>query len=191
MMGALKEPQEGQRYTYADYALWNNGKRYELIGGKAYMMSPSPSPAHQEISVELLFQLRGFLEGKPCKVYSAPFDVRLNADKKDDTVVQPDLSVVCDKKKIDDKGCNGAPDMVIEILSPSTASHDRIKKFNLYAVAGVREYWIVDPDEKSLQVCVLENNKYVVTAYEQDALDMVPVQVLDGGRIDMNKVFGS
>jgi len=189
MIGAFREPQEGERYTYADYAQWNNGKRYELIDGTVFMMSPSPSPTHQEISGELFFQLRGFLEGKPCKVYSSPFDVRLNAAKKDDTVVQPDILVVCDKTKIDDKGCNGAPDMIIEILSPSTASNDRVKKFNSYAAAGVREYWIVDPDEKSLHVCILENNKYTVTAYDHDEIEMVSVQVLEGCQINMKNIF--
>ena len=142
-------------YTYADYCTWNDSERWELIEGVPYMMSPAPSPIHQGISREIAGQLYNFLKGNPCKLFAAPFDVRLNADKADDTVVQPDLLVICDSSKIDDKGCAGAPDLVIEILSPSTIRLDRIIKFRLYQKAGVREYWIVDPETQSIQTCTL------------------------------------
>ncbi|MDR0310315.1 MAG: Uma2 family endonuclease, partial [Acidobacteriota bacterium] len=111
--------QKDERYTYADYASWDTEERYELIDGVPYLMSPAPLRKHQSILFELSGQFRNFLKGKPCKAFAAPFDVRLNADTYDDTVVQPDLVVICDKLKLDAKGCVGAPDMVIEILSPS------------------------------------------------------------------------
>ena len=114
--------------------------------------------------------------------------MRLNgAGSDDDTVVQPDLVVICDRSKIDDKGCNGAPDMVIEILSPSTARHDKLVKFQLYQNAGVREYWIVDPDTKTVQAHVLESGRYFTAAYG-DA-DTAPVYVLDGCTINLTDVF--
>jgi len=175
-------------FTFADYQKWEDGVRYELIDGVPYMMSPAPSWKHQSISSEFHRQFANFLKGKPCKVLTAPFDVRLNgAGDNDDTVVQPDLLVVCDRSKLDEAGCNGAPDMVIEILSPSTARHDRLIKFQQYRQAGVREYWIVDPDTKSVQACLLENGKYTVTAYGDT--DTAPVNVLDGCMINFKDVF--
>jgi len=180
--------QKEKKYTYADYAKWDDDKRYELIGGVAYMMSPAPLRQHQDILVEMVWQFKSFLKGKPCKVYAAPFDVRLNAaGDTDDTVVQPDIVIVCDKSKLDKKGCNGAPDMVVEILSPSTVNLDRLIKFNKYLEAGVREYWIVDPETRSVQACMRENGKYVVSMYS-DA-DTAPVKVLPGCLIDLKDVF--
>ncbi|MCL1809977.1 MAG: Uma2 family endonuclease [Clostridiales bacterium] len=180
--------QKEKRYTYADYAGWDDDKRYELIDGVAYMMSPAPSRQHQEVLVEMIWQIRSFLEGKPCKVYAAPFDVRLNAaGDAEDTVVQPDIVIVCDKSKLDKKGCNGTPDMVVEILSPSTASRDRLVKFNKYLEAGIKEYWIVDTETKSVQACILEKGRYVVSMYSDT--DTAPVQVLEGCRIDLKDVF--
>ncbi|MDR0310408.1 MAG: Uma2 family endonuclease, partial [Acidobacteriota bacterium] len=119
----------------------------------------------------------------------APFDVRLNADTYDDTVVQPDLLVVCDRSKPDGKCCVGVPDMIIEILSPSSGRHDKLVKFHLYQKAGVREYWIVDPETKTVQVCILENGKYVTTMYGDTDTDTVPVHVLDGCVIGLKDVF--
>ena len=146
-------PLEKGRYNFADSLTWSDSERIELIDGEAYMMA-TPSAVHQEILMELARQLANFLEGKSCKVYPAPFGVRLfegeNHKPEDvDTVVEPDISVVCDKNKIDQRGCKGAPDFVIEIISPSTRRHDRFVKLNLYQRAGVREYWIVDPETKS------------------------------------------
>ncbi|MDR2027981.1 MAG: Uma2 family endonuclease [Treponema sp.] len=175
-------------YTYADYLSWDGEGRYEIIDGEAYMMAP-PSRMHQEISMALSTRIYNFLQGKPCKVYATPFAVRLNPlpGNRDDTVVEPDLAVVCDSSKLDDQGCNGAPDLIIEILSPSNARYDRITKFQKYREAGVREYWIVDPEEKSLLVYVLKNSEYVASAYEETAL--VPVTVLPGLEIDLKTVF--
>jgi len=180
-------PQQNERYTYADYCTWDDSERWELIEGIPYAMSPAPSQHHQEISGELHLQLATFLKGKPCKVFHAPFDVRLNVDDEDDTVVQPDLLVVCDHSKLDGKCCRGAPDLVIEILSPSTARHDRMVKMQQYQQAGVREYWIVDPDTKTVQVCILENGRYFVTAYADT--DTAPVAVLPGCEINLSDVF--
>jgi len=177
---------EYTRYTYEDYCTWDDDKRWELIDGVPYAMS-APSRAHQEISSQLNRLIGNFLVGKPCKVFAAPFDVRLNFDTRDDIVVQPDLLVVCDKSKLDDKGGIGAPDMVIEILSPSTAALDRFLKFNRYLQAGVREYWIVDPDSKTVSVYVLENDKYTAQAFCSD--DAAPVHVLEGCVINLSEVF--
>lgn len=179
--------QKDRKYTYADYATWDDEYRYELIDGTPYLMSPAPTPLHQEISAGFLAQLWTYLKGKTCKVYAAPFDVRLHADEEDDTVVQPDLSVICDPQKIDDKGCKGAPDMVIEILSPSTFRHDQATKFNLYREAGVREYWVVSPEGRSVQVYLLQEGEYVARAFT-DA-DAVSVGVLDGCTINLSEVF--
>jgi Uma2 family endonuclease len=175
-------------YTYADYLQWDGPERYELIDGEAYMMAP-PSRPHQKISGELFGTIWEFLKGKPCEVYAAPFAVRLNPaeDQSDDTVVEPDIVVVCDPSKLDDRGCNGAPDLVVEILSPSNSRYDRIVKFQKYREAGVREYWIADPEEKSLVVYVLKNGEYVTSVYEDT--DTVRVAVLPGCAIDLKGVF--
>ena len=180
-MGALRND---ALYTYDDYCKWDNADRCELIDGEIYGMSPAPIRRHQRISRELTLQLATFLKGKPCEVYAAPFDVCLN----NNTVVQPDLVVICDKSKLDDKGCVGAPDLVIEILSQSSASRDRVLKFNQYLQAKVREYWIVDPDSKTVTVNILDNNtKYYSAAYAET--DKAPVYVLDGCIIDLADVF--
>jgi Uma2 family endonuclease len=123
---------DAHRHTYGDYLGWPEDIRYELIDGEAYLMAPAPSPAHQRLVLELARQIADAPEGGPCEVFVAPFDVRLphadEADEQVDTVLQPDLTVVCDPKKIDERGCRGAPDWVIEVLSPATAAHDQTKK---------------------------------------------------------------
>ena len=189
-MDALRKE---KRYTYADYLEWDDGKRRELIGGVAYemfpsqTMSPAPSWEHQGILVELAGQIREYLKGKHCKVFVAPFDVRLNAETTDDTVVQPDLVVICDRTSLSGTGYMGVPDLVMEVLSPSTAAHDRFRKFNLYLRHGVREYWIVDPDSKTVSAHVLENGRYYTTSYAET--DTAPVGVLEGCVIDLAEVF--
>jgi len=174
------------RYTYADYLEWDDDVRYELIEGVPYAMA-APSQAHQEISGGLFGQLWQFLKGKRCKVFHAPFDVRLNAESFDDVVVQPDLLVVCDRSKLDGRGCVGAPDMAVEILSPSNTKHDVFVKFRLYQKYGVREYWVVDPGGRTVSVHTLENGRYFTAVYG-DA-DAVPVYVLEGCEIDLADVF--
>ena len=189
-MQAARKPilEKTQRYTYDDYCTWDDSERWELIDGIAYAMAPpAPSYSHQSISSNIHGQIWQFLRGKTCKIFSAPFDVRFNFNSKNNTVVQPDLVVVCDKSKLDDKGCLGAPDMVVEILSPSTASRDTFKKYGLYQKAGVREYWMVDPDEKTVITHILDNGVYSGTLYEQG--DIVPVVVLEGCKVDLGEVF--
>jgi Uma2 family endonuclease len=148
MNAALKLP---TTFTYADYCHWPEDERWELIHGEAYAMT-APLRIHQKFISELDRQIGNYLQGKPCEVYVAPFDVRLpkgkEADGRVDNVVQPDISVICDKSKLDAKGCRGAPDWIIEILSPSTALRDMDAKRNLYQTHGVREYWIIQPSER-------------------------------------------
>jgi len=177
---------EYKRLTYADYCSWDDDQRWELIDGVAYAMS-SPSRKHQEILGILHIKIGTFLSGKQCKVFLAPFDVRLNHDSGDDTVVQPDIMVICDSSKLGDKSCNGAPDLVIEILSPSTTMRDKLLKFRKYLQAEVREYWIVDPEYKTVSVHLLKNDDYLVRIY--DIENTVPVHVLEGCEIDLAEVF--
>ncbi|MDR0561449.1 MAG: Uma2 family endonuclease, partial [Spirochaetaceae bacterium] len=138
----------GRRFTYADYKSWDTvpGERYELICGSAYAMS-APSAYHQSILMELSKQIAVYLTGKPCKVYPAPYDVRLfyQEDEQDDTVVQPDITIVCDAEKRGKEGCRGAPDFAAEILSPANTAAEMRRKFALYREAGVKEYWELDP----------------------------------------------
>ena len=185
-------PAEKEQYTLADALAWDEQDRIELIDGYPVMMAP-PTRVHQKISGELFGQLRDYLKGKKCEVYHAPFAVRLferdgESPEDVDTMVEPDISVVCDPSKLDDTGCKGAPDLVMEILSPSTKRHDRFTKFNLYQRAGVREYWIVDPDDKTVQVFVLEDGHYTAKDYGA-AGDTVRVNVLDDCTIDLSQVF--
>ena len=186
-------PVEKERYTFADVLTWDENERIEIINGEAVMMAP-PSRIHQKISGEIFRQLANYLEGKKCEVYPAPFGVRLfekDGDTPDDvdTMVEPDISVICDKKKLDKHGCKGAPDMVIEILSPSTRRHDRLVKLNLYQRAGVREYWIVSPGEQTVEVLLLEAGRLVPHGfYEKN--DIAKVNVLEGCFLELSKVFG-
>lgn len=183
-MGNLAEE---RRYAYKDYITWDDKTRYELIDGIAYAMA-SPSRLHQKISMELSRQLANFLRGKTCEVFHAPFDVRLNSDSFDDIVVQPDILVVCDISKHDGKSVKGAPDLIIEILSPFNKRHDTFVKFRQYQKAGVKEYWIVDPSRRIVDVYILKNGKYGVgTVY--DDTDIIPVNVLSGCEISLADVF--
>ncbi len=152
-------------FTYADYLGWPAGERWELIEGQAYAMSPAPSNFHQLIVGELFSRIHQYFRGKPCRPFVAPFDVRLPragaADHEVDTVVQPDISLVCDPDKLkDNRGCLGAPDWVIEVLSPSTAVHDQRTKRTLYEQHGVAEYWLVHPTDRSVSIYRLENKAY-------------------------------
>jgi Uma2 family endonuclease len=148
-------------FTYADYLKWPPGERWELIDGQAYAMSPAPSNFHQLIVGELFATIHNHLRGKPCRPFVAPFDVRLSHagtdDQQVDTVVQPDISVVCDPQKLkDNRGCLGAPDWVIEVLSPGTAIHDQRTKRALYERHGVAEYWLVHPGDRSVTIYRLQ-----------------------------------
>jgi Uma2 family endonuclease len=185
---AKKIPEKGQ--TYADYKAWelDEGERYELVGGAAYAMS-APNDFHQAIVAELTRQFGNFLHGKPCKVRPSPYDVRLffKEDESDDTVVQPDLSVICDEQKRGYEGGRGAPNLIVEVLSPSNTSEEYVRKFNLYLEAGVQEYWVVAPESKTVQVFVLENGLYKGAVYNSTAT--VPSTVLAGFSVTLTDVF--
>lgn len=176
-----------KRFTYGDYAQWPEDERWELIEGVAYAMT-APARIHQDIVVELSRQIGNFLQERPCKVYVAPFDVRLpendEADEDVFTTVQPDVSVICDPDKLDDKGCRGAPDWIIEVLSPSTALQDLDRKRWLYERHGVKEYWIVHPTDRWVMIYTLgDDGKYgharVAGMDEALAVGVFPELVID------------
>ena len=154
-------------YTFADYLTWQFQERIEIIKGKIFKMSPAPNRIHQRISGNLYGLLWETFKGKKCELYSAPFDVRLvdfkksNDDKQIITVIQPDICVICDKEKLDDKGCIGAPDLVIEILSPGNTDREMGIKFDLYEENRVKEYWIIAPFDKTIFIYTLQNSKYI------------------------------
>ena len=185
-----------KRYTYADYLTWRDDKRRELINGFVKLMTPPPSRIHQRVSSNLVRSLGNYLYGKKCEIYHAPSDVRFlskgsdKSDKAIDTVVQPDIYVVCDLSKLDDKGCLGAPDLIIEIISPKNVRRDVKEKFEVYQEHGVREYWIVNPEAEYVSVFVLDKSgKYQLKGmYAGD--DKIPVNIFDGKlAVDLNDVF--
>ena len=192
----VEEPDISGTYTYSDYLTWQWDEMTELIKGKIFKMSPAPSSTHQKISGRLFLGIGNFLEGKKCQVFAAPFDVRLpvskkqKADKEITTVVQPDLCVVCDPSKIDERGCLGAPDWVIEILSMYTSSKDLNDKFEVYEEAGVKEYWVVHPQEQTLLIYTLdENGKYKGQLKPFVRTDKVSPVALPGLTIDLHRIF--
>ena len=168
-----------------DYYALPNDVRAELIDGKFYDMA-SPSRRHQEILSELHIAIGTYLKSKkgPCKVYPAPFAVKLFDDKRN--IVEPDISVICDPDKLTDKGCSGAPDWIIEIVSPSNAGHDYVRKLNLYMDAGVREYWIVDPDRRKMIVYWLDEEQFRTEAYTFE--ESVKVSIYDDFWIDFKEL---
>jgi len=185
-----------RRYTYADYLTWLDDKARELINGFIKML-PAPRLVHAEVSKNVTWQLESVTRrnGCKCKVFYAPFDVRFpkkgeTANDMIDTVVQPDICVVCDLSKLDERGCCGAPDMIVEILSPSTLKKDTTEKFTLYEESGVKEYWMVHPKDKAIHVFLLQNDgKYDAgTLYELEG--KVPVHLFDNYLIDLDEIFG-
>lgn len=190
MADALEKPGGKTHYTYADYLAWEGPERYQLIYGEVYMMS-SPSVAHQAILMELSVQLGTWLRGKPCQVFSAPLDVRLfpEYDNSDDTVVQPDLMVVCDKAKLSGNSVNGPPDLVIEIISPSTPKKEHFQKFELYLDAGVREYWVIEPEQQIAQVHVYEKGHFLSFAYRKNAV--IPSAILPGFSLELRTLWAA
>jgi Uma2 family endonuclease len=161
-----------QHHTYGDYLEWSREYGDEIIDGVAYVREPpSPSPIHQELVGALYYELCRTLEGRSCRVYVAPFDVRLpktdESDDKIETVIQPDVLIVCDRGKIDERGVRGAPDWLAEVLSPSTASYDQSVKIPLYERAGVPEVWLVHPTDRTLAIYRLEDGRYGRPIYEE------------------------
>ncbi len=188
---ALKKTET--KYTYGDYYYWPDNERWELIYGIAYCMSPAPSRSHQKFSGELFRQISNYLINKPCEVYDAPFDVRFpeanESDNDIETVVQPDISVICDESKLDERGCRGAPDLIIEITSPSTISKDIKEKFYLYEQHGVKEYWIVHASEKYIEVFKINSDGKYGRPEIYVEHDKIKVDVLKGLTIDLSLVF--
>ncbi len=181
-------------YTYADYLTWTFNERVELIKGKIFNMSPAPNLNHQKVSRELSFAFLNFMKGHSCQVFIAPFDVRLTkrdkaSDKQITTVVQPDICVICDESKLDMKGCLGAPDLIVEILSPHTTKRDLTVKYKLYEENEVKEYWVASPDAKTLIIYTLNEKK----KYESSRLftmgDVVSSNVLRGLKLQLDDVF--
>jgi len=188
-MGSL--PKEKTDFTFADYKdlKLNEGERFEIIRGSAFAM-PAPNAGHQAVLAALAAQFSDFLEDKPHKAYPAPYDVRLfyKEDESDDTILQPDIAVVCDEKKRGQEGCRGAPDLVVEILSPLNTAIEMERKLNLYREAGVREYWVLDPENLSLTVYCFRETGHVYS-YKNTAT--VPVAVLPGLNIELERVFNN
>jgi len=182
-----------ETYTYADLLDWPEDARWELIDGVAYCMTLAPSRQHQEILGELYLQFGIFLRNAPCRVYLAPFDVRLPKPHENamtaSTVVQPDLAVICERAQLDQRGAVGGPTLVIEILSPYTAKKDRHLKRRVYEQAGVREYWIISPGEKTVEVYHLQGPEQYDAGTIYQYNDHVPVSVLPGLTIDLQQVF--
>jgi Uma2 family endonuclease len=174
---------EDRRYTYSETLTWNDNVWYELIDGRPKAMT-APLISHQRITRKLIVSVDNFLAGKKCELFHAPSDVHLN----EYDVFQPDLYVVCDKSKLFERGCKGAPDLVIEVLSPSTTHRDIRHKYRKYESAGVSEYWIVDPIDKTIDVYLLVNGKYNHTEYNEN--DVLVCNVLSGFQINIADVFG-
>ncbi len=187
-------------YTYSDYLLWQLQERLELIKGRIFKMSPAPDLYHQQASSRIFREIAWYLRHQSCQIFSAPFDVRLFDKRKQSatqgeaheilTVVQPDICVICDKQKLDRRGCLGAPDLVIEILSPATAQKDLNEKYFLYEENGVFEYWIVQPHDGTITVFDLDRstNKYQLRKIYAPT-DTVPVGIFADCEIDLKEVF--
>lgn len=189
-----------QPLTYADYLTWDDGKRWEIIDGEAYCMSPAPAVDHQVVALGIASQLEVQLRGKRCQPLIAPLDVRLPRPGQDDAstdrVVQPDVLVLCDPDKRDARGVRGAPDLIVEVLSRSTLSHDHLRKRRLYESAGVREYWLVHPGDRSILIYTLQDGSYSkpdvrfmdeptpVGVLEEVAIDWAPIVERLGPPVD-------
>jgi Uma2 family endonuclease len=190
----VKEPfNEYGRYSYADYLGWQMDEMVELIKGKVFRSAAAaPRRIHQEISGKIFYKLFKFLEHHPCKIYEAPFDVRLPVKSKKnediDTVVQPDICVVCDKSKLDDLGCIGAPDLIIEILSPGNNKKELKNKYEVYEESGVREYWIIHPHEQTVMTYTLMVGKYIPSRLFTSG-DIIESKSIAGFRLDLEYVF--
>lgn len=185
----MSNPDEKKIHTYQDWLTWDG--TWELINGKAYSMSPTPTSLHQFIIGELHFALRTFFQNRSCFVFVAPFDVFFSESEEyesPDHITQPDLSVVCSKDQISKNGCKGAPTLIIEVLSPSTALKDFNEKFNLYQKYGVQEYWIIDPGNRTAHVYSMQDGSYLVKNLfmEQEIIRSIVFKDL---QIPMNKLF--
>ena len=193
-MSGMALRKEDERFSYAQYLTWDDGKRWELIDGLVFDIAPGPGIEHQDILLSLGTLFKIFLKGKPCRPFIAPFDLIL-PDRPDDPdsaifdVVQPDLMVVCDPKKITPRGIRGAPDLVVEILSPSSSARDLREKFDLYQHAGVREYWVISPHDRFVQVFTLGTDRRYGAPVVWTPGDRFSAGVLPDLVIDLSEVF--
>ncbi len=179
-------------YTYADYFKWQFEERVELIKGRIFKMSPAPNRVHQMLAGDVYKAISIYLEDKKCHVYIAPFDVRLPRKSKDDkdivTVLQPDICVVCDLSKLDDRGCVGAPDIVIEILSPGNNAKELKNKYEVYEESGVKEYWVVSPQDNTFIIYTLIDGRYDASRL-MVAGDVVTSPILPDFSLDLAQLF--
>lgn len=179
-------------YTYADYFKWKFEERVELIRGRIFKMSPTLSRKHQRITGDIFSAMNEFRKGRKCEVYIAPFDVRLPRRSKDDkdiiTVVQPDICVICDPSKLDDRGCLGAPDIVVEILSTGNNAKELKNKYDIYEESGVTDYWVVSLQDQTFTKHTLENGHYIPSR-AMVAGDIVTTSILPGFELDLAKIF--
>jgi len=184
-------------YTYADYLKWTDNELRELLNGFIRLMSPAPTQEHEIVSKKIAALLNNCIDENDgnCHVFSAPFDVRLpkipneTADNQIYTVVQPDICVVCDNSKLDDRGCLGAPDLVVEVLSLFSQRYDLNEKFNLYEAAGVKEYWVVSPKEEGINVFILQEDGEYDAGTVYEGKTQVPVQALEGLSLSTEELF--
>lgn len=182
-----------EHYSYADYLTWPMDLVAELIQGKVFKKAAAaPNRIHQRVSLKLSVKLYQFLEGKTCQVYEAPFDVRFPKDSKEDhrifDVVQPDLCVVCDPSKLDERGCIGVPDLIVEILSPGSSKLELKLKYELYESRGVREYWIIHPEHQNLLIYTWVKGNYV-PSHLLTTGDVVESEVVKGFKLDLEEFF--
>jgi Uma2 family endonuclease len=189
----FKEPDVSyNNYTYADYLTWSMDKMVELIKGRIYKMSPAPKKNHQSVSWRISGVLYNYLNNKTCKAFTAPFDVRLpiKSTKNEDitTVVQPDISIICDLTKLDEAGCIGAPDIIVEILSKGNNKKELQNKYEVYEEFGVKEYWIINPEEQNLMVYTLEDGNYKPSKLFTTG-DEITTNILPGLVINLEDIF--
>lgn len=179
-------------YTYDDYTNWEFPERVELFRGTPYLMSPAPNSRHQTVSIALSAFLFFHFKGKACRAFSAPYDVRLPVSLKPgniDTVVQPDICIICDGAKIDKQGCNGAPDLVIEILSPGNSPREMREKFTLYESSGVREYWLILPESTSVLLYTLNEEGTYIGHQPRTSEESITSIIFPDLTIDLGEVF--
>ena len=186
-MTAAEKLKIEEKYSYEEYKTWNDNENWEIIGGKAYNMAPSPTRKHQKIGSKIHLEIGQFLKGKSCEVF---YELDVVLSKED--IVKPDIIVVCDKNKLTEQNVQGAPDMIVEILSPSTAKRDRGEKFELYKKHGVREYWIVDPYNLTIEQYDFQNDKKTVYDFDENATENIMEAAIFCGelKLDVNYLLG-
>jgi len=188
MITDIKQLDLSKRYTYSDYLSWKFDERVELIKGKIFRMSPAPKRNHQVISRNIFGEIYLFQKGRKCDVFHAPFDVKLSMGD-DSTVVQPDICVICDESKLTEQGCTGAPELIIEILSPGNSKKEMKNKFDLYEENGVLEYWIVDPSKETVVVYSLNEAKRYIGSKPFVDDSLIDTEVLSGIELRAEQVF--